>query len=239
MPIFQAEGNAAESRQKMNGSLRDEIATLKRERILEAAVDLFYAHGYENTTLDAIAERLGVTKPFIYSYYNSKVELLTEICQRGISSSLDQMNAVLAMKLDPAERLRRLGEAFTLAVLRSQKHIAIFVREEKNLSAADFKRISDLRREFDRKLNELLQEGCTAGVFHLKDREIAALAIGGMVSWTYVWYRSSGRLDVLGIAERMSELILSLVGAGEGSTRAGRRGAIRRARARQNESAVQ
>jgi TetR/AcrR family transcriptional regulator, cholesterol catabolism regulator len=207
-------------RPKSNGSLRDEIVALKRERILEAAVDLFYAHGYENATLDAVAERLSVTKPFIYSYYKSKAELLTEICQRGIRASLDEMDRVLAMDFDPAERLRRLGEAFTLAVLRSQKHIAIFAREEKHLSAADFKRISDLRREFDRKLNALLQEGCNAGAFHLKDCEMAALAIGGMVSWAYVWYRGNGRLEATEIAARIAELILSLVGAGERSASA-------------------
>jgi TetR/AcrR family transcriptional regulator, cholesterol catabolism regulator len=198
---------------RSNGPFRKEIIALKRERILEAAVDLFYAHGYENTTLDAVAERLSVTKPFIYSYFKSKAELLAEICQRGIRGSLDDMNTVLAMQAGPAERLRRLGEVFTLTVLRSQKHIAIFAREEKNLSAHDFRRISNLRREFDRKLNALLQEGCDAGCFRIVDRELAALAIGGMVSWTYAWYRQGGRLGPVEIAKRMSELILSLVQA--------------------------
>jgi AcrR family transcriptional regulator len=226
------------SRQMSNGPLRQEIVALKRERILEAAVDLFYAHGYENTTLDAVAERLSVTKPFIYSYFSSKTELLAEICRRGIRASLDGMHTALAMNAGPAERLRGLGEVFTLAVLPSQKHIAIFAREEKNLAPNDFKRISDLRREFDRKLNNLLREGCEAGDFRLKDREMAALAIGGMVSWAYVWYRSSGRLQAAEIATRMSELMLSLVGVderlaatkpgGKARRRAGRRSAVRR-----------
>ena len=39
--------------------IRDEVAALKRERIITAAVELFYERGYENTTLDAVAERLG------------------------------------------------------------------------------------------------------------------------------------------------------------------------------------
>jgi AcrR family transcriptional regulator len=198
---------------RSNGPLRDEIIALKRERILEVAVDLFYAHGYENTTLDAVAERLGVTKPFIYSYFKSKSDLLAEICQRAIRGSLEEMKAVLATVAGPVERLRRLGEAFTLTVLRSQKHIAIFAREEKNLAARDFKRISSLRREFDRKLNELLQEGCDARAFRVADRELAALAIGGMVSWTYVWFRSGGRLAPEEIAQRMSHLIMALVQA--------------------------
>ena len=198
---------------KSNGPLRDEIIALKRERILEVAVDLFYAQGYENTTLDAVAERLGVTKPFIYSYFKSKSELLAEICQRAILGSLDEMNKVIATDTGPVERLRRLAEVFTLTVLRSQKHIAIFAREEKNLSARDFKRISSLRREFDRKLNKLLQEGCDTGAFQVADRELAALAIGGMVSWTYVWFRGGGRLAPEELAQRMSDLILALVQA--------------------------
>jgi len=54
--------------------IRDEVIALKRERTITAAVELFYERGYENTTLDAVAERLGVTKPFIYAHFRSKTE---------------------------------------------------------------------------------------------------------------------------------------------------------------------
>ena len=69
--------------------IRDEVTALKRARTIAAAVDLFYDNGYENTTLDAVAERLGVTKPFIYAHFSSKTELLAEICSRGIATSLE------------------------------------------------------------------------------------------------------------------------------------------------------
>ncbi len=55
---------------------REEIHAGKRERILQEAVALFYAHGFTATTLDDIAAGLGVTKPFIYSHFRSKTELL-------------------------------------------------------------------------------------------------------------------------------------------------------------------
>lgn len=48
-------------------SLRDAVQRLKRESIVAAAVDLFYHQGYGQTTLDQVAQRLNVTKPFIYS----------------------------------------------------------------------------------------------------------------------------------------------------------------------------
>ena len=46
--------------------LKTEVQEFKRLRILEEARELFFSQGYEATTLDAIAERLHVTKPFIY-----------------------------------------------------------------------------------------------------------------------------------------------------------------------------
>ena len=43
---------------------------------------------------------------------------------------------------------------------------------------------------------------------------MAALSIGGMVSWAYVWYRPKGRLKLSEVAERMTKLILALAGVG-------------------------
>jgi TetR/AcrR family transcriptional regulator, cholesterol catabolism regulator len=193
--------------------IRDEIAALKRERTIEAAVELFYERGYENTTLEAVADRLGVTKPFIYSHFGSKTELLTEICSRGIASSLRAIDSVIGMQSKPTRKLAILGEKFVTAVLESQKHIAIFSREEKNLPAEDFVRISNMRRDFDAKLCALLEEGVEAGEFVIDDVPLAALAIGGMVSWAYVWYRPNGRFGLPDLSTRLSDLILAMVGA--------------------------
>ncbi|MBV8705403.1 MAG: helix-turn-helix transcriptional regulator, partial [Acetobacteraceae bacterium] len=85
--------------------IRDEVARLKRERIIGIAAELFYERGYENTSLDAVAERMSATKPFIYAHFASKAELLAEICSRGIASALDALNGVLEMPGNPTERL--------------------------------------------------------------------------------------------------------------------------------------
>ena len=197
-----------------NLKIRDEVSALKRERTIGAAVDLFYEHGYENTTLEAVAERLGVTKPFIYANIGSKGELLAEICSRGIASALQAIDSVLDTPASPTDSLTELGRRFIIAVLESQKHIAIYTREEKNLAADDARRIGEMRREFDAKLTKLLEKGIASGEFQLEDARMAALSIGGMVSWAYVWYRPNGRLKLSEVAERMTKLILALAGVG-------------------------
>ena len=212
--------------------IRDEVAALKRERTISVAVDLFYDRGYENTSLDAVAEQMSVTKPFIYAHFTSKAELLAEICARGIGSALEALTTVLASPGSPAERLRHVGLRFAAAVLHSQRHIAIFSREEKNLTEADFTRISEMRREFDRKLVELLDEGLAAGEFHMRDTRMAALAIGGMISWAYVWYRPHGRLTPTQTAEELTTLILQMVGAAPPSGATAPRPAARKGVAR-------
>ena len=199
--------------------IRDEVAALKRERTIAVAAELFYDHGYENTSLDAIAERMRVTKPFIYAQFASKADLLAEICARGIASALAALDGVLQVPGTPAEQLAGVGRRFVAAVLHNRRYIAIFAREEKNLLAADFNRISALRRAFDRRLVRLLDEGVAAGAFRIADTHLAALAIGGMVSWAYVWYRPNGRLTQEQVSEELTRLILGMVGAASPTAR--------------------
>ncbi len=193
--------------------IRNEIAALKRERIVEAAAHLFYERGFEQSTLDAVAERMGVTKPFIYSHFRSKAELLAEICGRGVGSSLVAIDAALASGASPIDKLGMLVQAFLIAVLRNQRFIAILAREEKNLTPEDFARLSAMRRDFDAKLVRLLDEGVAAGDFHLADTAVAALVIGGLVSWSYVWYRPHGRLSPDALADEFATLVLAMAGA--------------------------
>jgi AcrR family transcriptional regulator len=197
-------------------SMKDEVAALKRRHTVDAAVDLFYANGYENTTLDAVAERLGVSKPFIYANFGSKAELLAEICARAVAVAHEAIDGVLALGLPPAEALETFARRYVATILENQKHIAVYVREDKNLDPAEGRRIGLMRRDFFAKIRALLEAGAAAGEFEIGDSQIAALAIGGAVTWSTFWYRPDGRLSVDEIAGRMSHAILRLAGLPQG-----------------------
>lgn len=55
-----------------------------RENILKAAEGMFAAKGYDGTSVDEIANQLGINKPLIYYYFNSKREILKEIIERFV-----------------------------------------------------------------------------------------------------------------------------------------------------------
>jgi len=199
--------------QRHETSIKDEIQALKRERIIEAARQLFFDRGYQGTTLDAVAERLNVTKPFIYSYFDSKAELLGEICQRGTRYSVACIDSALAFEGPPSEKLAHMIFNLCQVIYEHQANVAVFFREEKHLPENAARTIAVLRGEFDRKLTGLLKQGISTGEFHLGDPNVASLAIGGMVSWMYTWYRPHGRLKEDELSFNMTELVLRTVGA--------------------------
>ncbi|MCU0976602.1 MAG: TetR/AcrR family transcriptional regulator [Steroidobacteraceae bacterium] len=173
--------------------LKAEVQEFKRRRILEEARDLFYADGYEATTLDAIAEALKVTKPFLYSYFKNKSEILNAICEVGIRSSLKALDEALLSSLPPRDKLKLIVERVTSIILQDQKYIVVYEREEKNLEPREAKELMALRKQFGVRLAELLEAGNKSGEFDVPDPLLTAVSIGGLMTWVASWYRPTGR----------------------------------------------
>jgi AcrR family transcriptional regulator len=51
----------------------------RRPQILHTALDLFSSAGYDNTSMNDIAEALSITKPVVYQYFDSKRALYLEL----------------------------------------------------------------------------------------------------------------------------------------------------------------
>lgn len=193
-------------------SLWDEIAEIKREKILEGAVDLFYEKGYLPSTVDAIAERLGATKPFVYYHFQSKVELLSEICRRGTGEALAVTVKAVSQPLDPVDKLALLVREFTMVVLDMYKHVSIYFREQLNLPVAVADEISKMRRQIDGHVRTLLSEGKERGVFAFDDLAVASQVVTGMVSYAFAWYREPARVSKAQICVQMTTHVLRAVG---------------------------
>jgi TetR/AcrR family transcriptional regulator, cholesterol catabolism regulator len=197
----------------MTTPFRDQVRDFKKERILEEASTLFYERGYRGTTLDAIAERLEVSKPFIYHHFKSKAELLVEIYKRVLRLCLETIETAAAGPGTAREQLRSFAVNYTQIVLKEQAIVAIFFREEQNLPPEEIDSINALKREFDAKLTQLLRHGVDQGEFEIADVRVVTLALTGMMNWAYTWYRPQGRLSPDVIAQSMAALAERLAGA--------------------------
>ncbi len=66
-----------------------------RSKIVSAAWELFYEHGYDNTTIDDIVERSGTSKGSFYHYFAGKDALLS-----SLSTLFDEKYEELVPNLD-------------------------------------------------------------------------------------------------------------------------------------------
>ena len=172
---------------------------------------MFYEQGYEGTTLDDIARQLHVTKPYIYSYFQNKGDILFEICQTGIRKSLEELDTALSLKGSPMVRLKAAVESVARTVIEKSMYVVVYMREEKNLPREDAQKILEQRRVFDHRITELLDEGIAAGEFSMPDKVVTATTIGGIVSWLPNWYVASGSLtesEVIGATVKLVEKML-------------------------------
>ena len=191
--------------------MRDELKDFKRKRILDVASELFFEHGYKGTSIDAIAERLRATKPFIYYHFDNKADILAGVCGRT-TAFVAELAEEAARGPGPArERLEYLVRELTLRVIEGQIYLAVYFREEKHLPQTAFRKLADNRRRFDRALSNLLQEGVASGHFQISKVPIATQAITGMTTWLSNWYRPNGPLAPEEIAEEMVTLAVAMV----------------------------
>jgi AcrR family transcriptional regulator len=192
-------------------TIREDVRKFKRQRILEAASRLFFDHGYSGTSVDAIASRLAVTKPFIYYQFTSKTDLLTAIYLQVVNLSLDVVTAAQTGTGSPSERLRTFARAMTRVCIEHREIIAIYFREEVYVPKASLSEIHARKRDYDDRLKKLLAEGVAAGEFEISDVSMTGLAISGTLNWTYTWYQPGGRLSPDEIAEEMADLVVRMV----------------------------
>ena len=191
--------------------LKDEVSDFKKKRIREEACNLFYELGYESTTLDAVAKRLKVTKPFLYKHYDNKGELLFDICRTGIALSLDAVSAACSQPRSSTERLQCLAESVLEVIFECQKFIVVYTREEKNLRAEEAREIREQRKLFDHQVAELLREGDRTGEFQVSDPLLTANTIGGVITWVALWYSPDGKRSKLEILTHILDMIFTIV----------------------------
>jgi TetR/AcrR family transcriptional regulator, cholesterol catabolism regulator len=191
--------------------MRAELEMFKRERILKEMIELFEERGFREVTLDALAERLKVTKPFIYQFFDSKQQLIATVYERGAQQLLASIEGSLDNESPAAKRLYDFVRSFALQNIESRAISVVFGQLEGDLPPKTLEGIRAIHRQFDFKLASLIEDGNKTGEFTVQEPHIAGLAISGMVRWIHRWFQD-GRLSAAEIAALFADYALNLVG---------------------------
>jgi AcrR family transcriptional regulator len=82
-----------------------------RDKILDAARELFVAEGYEGVSMRKVADKIEYSPTAIYVHFADKNELFHELCREDFAR-LQEVMASAEMPSDPIERLRQIGRRY-------------------------------------------------------------------------------------------------------------------------------
>ena len=99
--------------------------TAGAQRVLDAALELFSAHGFEGTSLQDIADRLGVTKAAVYYHFHTKDELLLAL----VEPAFDELLALADSGL-PTRSGRGIGVASYVDYLLRHRRVAAYLTRD-------------------------------------------------------------------------------------------------------------
>jgi len=180
---------------------------LKREAVLLAAAQVFNERGYHLTTLDAIAEKLNVTKPTVYYYLSNKEAILCECFRTGCGVLVDAADEIEESELTGIDKLaafmRKYAEAMTTDFVMNVVRLDLYGLEPEMQDE-----IGELKSAVDRRFRTYIEEGIANGTIAECDPKMTAFAIAGALNWIGRWYQPDGPLQPTEIADLIVERLV-------------------------------
>ena len=185
----------------------------RQRDIRDAALTLFAEFGYHGTSMEDIAERLGIRAPSLYGHVESKQALLRDIMLGTLAALTADHRAAVASSTDVAEQLRRATEAHVRFHARHQREVRIGMTESASLEEPQRTELRVMQHAYWAAFRDLVERGVAEGRFETPSAHLAGHAIIEMGMGIALWFREDGPLSESQIAYYYSDLALRLVGA--------------------------
>lgn len=145
--------------------------TSTKEKLVAAALDLFSKKGYSATSVDEIAESIGIKGPNLYKYFKGKEALFKELSELSDQSYLDKMNLV-NNKADSIEDAQGL-KAFAMGQVKYTMYEDMVIKLRKMLTIEQFRsdmmkhqttihQYTNINDQFTRIMKNLIKNGSIA-----------------------------------------------------------------------------
>jgi AcrR family transcriptional regulator len=205
---------AASGRGSERAGLRRRL--VERE-ILERAAELFAQRGFAGTTVQDIADALGMSRPALYYYVKSKDVILEQLVENLSINDAKVLETIRRRRSgDPVEKLREMAHHLATNASSNPYQTQILAQSKHHLP----EQIAELDREAERSIVAsliwVLEQGMRRGQFRSLDPRTGALAIVGMCVWTAWWVQDSPpEALTTQVADQALASVIALGGDGE------------------------
>jgi AcrR family transcriptional regulator len=183
--------------------------TARRAEMVAVAARLFSERGYHGTSMQHLADALGLQRGSLYAHIGSKEELLFDVVNEGADRFLERGADAAAGPGRPAAKLRALLVGHVETAIEHLDAATVFLNEWRYLSHDLRSVVQDKRDRYEAMVRGIVDEGVVDGEFRRDaDVRFAARLVLSAGNWTYAWYRPGGELGPTEIGEKFAELLL-------------------------------
>jgi AcrR family transcriptional regulator len=181
--------------------------------IYRTAARMICEKGYDATSMNDIAEAVGITKAGIYHHIPGKQELLFRIMNFGMDE-LDEEVITPARAIEDAEqRLRAIITNHVQLITRrstpqGNNPVTIVIEEVAGLTRAHRRKIDQRKRAYVELIRDTLNRLKEEGKLSQVDVTTASFSLLGMILWLSRWYNPEGRLGPEQIADQITTISL-------------------------------
>jgi AcrR family transcriptional regulator len=172
----------AKSRKRATTEAHDE----KRAEIIEHCAGLFDKVGYHNTSMQMLADEVGLGKPTLYHYFPSKISILYAIHDTHIRALLGGLEH--AQSDDPLAGLRSACVDILRQIANHPGYVRAFMDNYGDLEGQMRDAIRQARRDYFEHVKALICKGIDTGAFRPCDPVLTTYGFLGMCNWAYKWY---------------------------------------------------
>jgi AcrR family transcriptional regulator len=171
---------------------------------------VFHEKGYESTSIQDIADEVGILKGSLYYYIRSKEDLLYEIVRDIHDNAIENVQQIDSLDGTALDKIHAFVVAHMSFMADNLVKITVFFHDFRSLSEDRQTAIIATRDAYERRLRALLDEGKREGSIRGDiDPKVAALAAIGAMNWMYQWYKPGGRKSIRQIAENFADMIVN------------------------------
>lgn len=175
----------------------------RRSEILRRATEVFERQGVKHTSIEDIANAVGIKREAIYYYFKGRREILAEIILPQSHLLLISLRNVIRSNRPFADKLHDAIESHLQSFNPSYLEMTVALRED-HFFGSD-KKFDELRRvwnDYSKMWTQLIQEGQEAGEFRTKPNpKLIAYAILGMCNWLSRWFDPGKGISIEEIIE--------------------------------------
>jgi AcrR family transcriptional regulator len=185
---------------------------LMENEVLAHATRLFAQKGFAATNLQDVANSMGIKRPALYYYFQSKDELLERLIFEATAGPAIELQAIADQtEHDVVQRLHDLARHMVGWVAAHTDRFLLLVKSESDLSPESTKKFNEGRRATLNVVKSVIEEGVTSGHFRQVDPRIAALGILGICNWVAWWYRPGSSDSIESIADQLADMAVASV----------------------------